>query len=127
MQVAGDVVLEQHLGAIFVNYKEIERIPKPYVNNIIADGNIDVCTFSYGVFPLVYAKTYRKTLFICMKSKTEFYICGLGTPSIVNSYSSKDLVMVDSLRDRDRSGFYGFYNLTPVSPNIRSFLKTVSK
>lgn len=127
MQIAGDVVLEQYLGLNFVDYNNITDIKKPYINKMIKDGNIDVCTFSYGYFPLVYSKTYRKTIFVCMVSKTEFYICGMGRPNIIDGYSKPELVMNERLRSYNRSGFYAFYHLDPIPDQLGKFLTLATK
>jgi len=127
MQVAGEVVLEQYLEIDFIDYDNVKNIKKPYVNTIIKNGNVDVCTFSYGYFPLVYAKTYRNTIFICMVSKTEFYICGLGKPNVINGYSSNNLVLNDRLKENGKSGFYAFYHLDPIPSHLWSFITLMKK
>ena len=119
MQLAGDVVMEQYLDLDFVDYDNItSRINEPYINKILPGKKIDIATFAYGNFPLVYDKTYKKTIFICMsENKKEYYICGMGDPKMIDGFSKKDLVMSDYLRNKGKSAFYAFYNLKPV-PNF---------
>ena len=118
MQLAGDVVMEQYLDLDFVEYGNITtRINEPFINKILPGKKIDIATFSYGNFPLVYDRTYKKTIFICAKSKKEYYICGVGEPKMIDGFSKKDLVMSDYLRGKGKSAFYAFYNLKPV-PNF---------
>jgi hypothetical protein len=128
MQTAGDLVLEQHLGLYnIVDYDKIfddNRIS--FLNQAVPKKNIDVVTFNYGLFPMVYKKTYRKSIFICMLSKTDFYICGVGTPNIIDMYSRSDLLVSDYYKARGKSGFYGFERLTPISSDLGDFIELIS-
>lgn len=125
MQVGGEVALEQLLQLDFVDYEHLSGNDEPFINKIIRNGKVNVITFSYGFFPLVYRKTYLKTIFICMKSKKEFYICGLGTPTIINGYNSQELVYSQRLKDLNRSAFYAFYNLSPLNDDLNYFFNLV--
>lgn len=126
LQIAGDTVLEQYLDLDFVDYENISLdTTETFINRILPGKNIDIRTFSYGMFPLVYDKTYRKTIFICAMSKKEYYICGIGDKNMINGYCRKDLVISETLRNRGKSGFYGFYNLTPLSNFMYEFQKLI--
>jgi hypothetical protein len=123
MRVAGEVVLEQFLKINFVDYENISS-NQPFISTKFKK-NIDVTTFSYGIFPLVYKRTFRKTIFICMISKTEYYICGLGTPTTIGGYSKIDLVLSENLKNSGRAGFFGFYHLSPLTDNLGDFVKLI--
>lgn len=120
MQVAGDVVMEQYLDLDFVDYSKISaNLREPFINGIFPGKKLDIVTFNYGNFPLVYDKTYKKTIFICAlpNSKRDYYICGLGAPNMIDGYSKKDLVYSEYYRNKGKSAFYAFYNLQPI-PNF---------
>lgn len=109
VQLAGEVVIEQYLGLDFIDYNDIDiNNIKPFIHKEYP--NIDIITFTHGLFPLVWKTTYRKTLFICKINKREYYICGVGTPGIINSFSSNSLVQNPGHKKIKR-GFYGFYHL----------------
>ncbi len=127
MQLAGDVVMEQYLNMDFVDYENFVNNKKPYLNTILRDGKIDIVTFSYGLFPLVYKTTFRKTIFICMMSNTEFYICGIGEPFTINGYSRADLVQSDKMRGSGRAAFYALYNLQPIPSRLGEAITYLSK
>ena len=120
LNIAGDVVMEQYLDLDFVDYDKISfGLKEPFINKIITNKKIDIVTFNYGNFPLVYDKTYKKTIFICAspENKRDYYICGLGTPKMIDGYSKKELVQSEYYRNMGKSAFYAFYNLQPI-PNF---------
>jgi hypothetical protein len=126
MQVAGETVMEQFLGIDFVDYDNVSDIKIPHINKITGSKSVDVSTFSFGFLPLVYGRTYRKTIFICMVSKREYYICGLGAPAVINGYSKSDLVISDRLRMGGKAAFYGFDQLKQLSASTSEFLKIIA-
>jgi hypothetical protein len=121
IQLGGEVVMEQYLGIDFIDYENIGLdSSRPHMSKIYP--NIDITTFTYGFFPLVWKNTFRKTLFICRMSKKEYYICGVGTPGIINSFSSNSLVQSPYLK-KTKKGFYGFYHLKYPTEQIFDFTK----
>lgn len=126
MQVAGETVMEQFLGLDFVDYNNVSDIKVAHINKITGKKSLDISTFSYGFLPLVYGRTYRKTIFICMVSKREYYICGLGSPVVINGYSKSDLVISDRLRMAGKAAFYGFDQLKQLSSSTSEFLKIIA-
>lgn len=128
MQTAGDLVLEQYLGlADVVKFDEIFNERRySFLNNVLPKNKIDVTTFDYGLFPMVYKKTYRKTIFICMISKTEFYICGVGCPKTIETFSNADLLLSNRFKLNGKSAFYGFDRLTPLSSELGEFMRLIS-
>ena len=128
MQLAGDVVMEQYLDIDFVDYNNIgTKRNEPFINKVLAGKKVDIATFSYGNFPLVYDRTYKKTIFICSINKKEYYICGLGNPQIIDGFSKKELVMSEYLRGKNKSAFYAFYNLKPVPNFTNDFMNLLDK
>ncbi len=127
MQTAGDLVVEQFLGLEnVVDFNQVfddKRIS--FLNNLLPTKKIDVVTFSYGLFPMVFKKTYRKTIFVCMLDKNDFYICGVGSPETINIYSNSDLVVSNYFKNNGRSAFYGFDKLTKITPDLGEFLKLI--
>ena len=106
---------------------EVDVYRKIFINKLLKNTEVDVCTFTYGVFPLVYKLAYRKTIFICMlPNKKDYYICGVANPMIVSGFSDKNLVLSNTLRDNKRAGFFGFSRLTPLSNNINNFMRIIS-
>lgn len=128
MQTAGDLVMEQFLGLVnVVKYDQIfdeNRIS--FLNNVLPNKKIDIVTFNHGLFPMVYKKTYRKTIFVCMLNKTDFYICGVGSPQTINAYSNTDLILSPYYKSKGRAAFYGFDRLTPLSPDLGDFIRIIS-
>ena len=123
MQIAGEAALEQFLDIDFVDYKTAGNHKKPFINKLLNDkGQVDTCTFSHGYFPLVYPRTYRKTIFICMVTKNEFYICGVGEPNIINGYTKQSLVQNEYLRSLGKTAFFGFDHLKPMPSDLGKFL-----
>jgi hypothetical protein len=127
MKLAGDLVIEQFLELSFVDLNANLNIKKPEINKLLKNTEVDVCTFTYGVFPLVYKLAYRKTIFICMlPNKKDYYICGVANPMIVSGFSDKNLVLSSALKDNKRAGFFGFSRLTPLPNNINNFMRIIS-
>ena len=127
MKLAGDLVIEQFLELNLVDLNTTLNIKRPEINKLLKNTEVDVCTFTYGVFPLVYKLAYRKTIFICMlPNKKDYYICGVANPMIVSGFSDKNLVLSNTLRDNKRAGFFGFSRLTPLSNNINNFMRIIS-
>jgi hypothetical protein len=128
MQTAGDLVLEQHLGlANVVKFDEIFNDRRySFLNNVLPNKKIDVTTFDYGLFPMVYKKTYRKTIFVCMINKVDFYICGIGSPKLIESFSNTDLLLSNHFKSIGKSAFYGFEHLVPLSSDLSDFMQLVS-
>jgi hypothetical protein len=126
MQIAGDLVIEQFLDISIVDLNDILNVKKSQINKLLSRGEIDICTFTYGLFPLVYKLTYRKTIFVCMlPNKKDYYICGIGTPLIVSGYSDKNLLLSNTLRENNRAGFFGFSRLLPIPTNIGDFIRII--
>jgi hypothetical protein len=128
MQTAGDLVLEQHLRlSNLVNFDKIHDENRiSFLNDILPSKNIDIVTFEYGLFPMVYKKTYRKTIFVCMINKTEFYLCGVAKPETVNGYSRTDLLVSSYFKSQGRAAFFGFDKLSPITGNLGDFMKLIS-
>ena len=126
MKLAGDLVIEQFLDISIVDLNDILNVKKSQINKLLSHGEIDICTFTYGLFPLVYKLTYRKTIFVCMlPNKKDYYICGIGTPLIVSGYSDKNLLLSNTLRENNRAGFFGFSRLSPMPINIGDFIRII--
>jgi hypothetical protein len=125
MQTAGDLVMEQFLGLVnVVKYDKIfdeNRIS--FLNDVLPNKKIDIVTFDHGLFPMVYKKTYRKTIFVCMLNKTDFYICGVGSPQTIDAYSKADLILSSYFKSKGRAAFYGFDRLTPLSSDLGDFMR----
>ena len=127
MKLAGDLVIEQFLELNLVDLNTTLNIKRPEINKLLKNTEVDVCTFTYGVFPLVYKLAYRKTIYNCMlPNKKDYYICGVANPMIVSGFSDKNLVLSNTLRDNKRAGFFGFSRLTPLSNNINNFMRIIS-
>lgn len=128
MKLAGDLIIEQFLELSFVDLNGNLNIKTPEINKILKNTEVDICTFTYGVFPLVYKVAYKKTIFICMlPNKKDYYICGIANPMIVSGFSDKHLVLSDALRDSSRrAAFFGFSRLTPLPNNINNFMRIIS-
>lgn len=122
-QLAGDVVLEQLLELDFVDFNKFEPGQQSFITKVTKNNNVSVVTFSYGLFPLVYKKTMKKTIFICMVNKREFYVCGLGEPNIVSGFNTQELVLSDRLKELNKSAFYAFYHLKPITDDLGAFMR----
>jgi hypothetical protein len=127
MQTAGDLVMEQFLGLVnVVKYDRMfEENRISFLNDVLPNKKIDIVTFDYGLFPMVYKKTYRKTIFICMLNKNDFYICGVGTPQTIDAYSNTDLILSPYFKSKGKAAFYGFDRLTPLSSDLGDFMRII--
>ena len=84
---------------------------------------VDVIMFNYNEFPIFYKPMYKKAIFICKISDTEFIVCGYATPRLVDSFHSKMLVTNQTIREQSNmSAFYGFDRLTPIPNNVYDFM-----
>jgi hypothetical protein len=87
---------------------------------------VDIIVFNDGEFPIFYYPIYKKSIFICKISDTEYTICGYGSKSVINSYSHKSLVQNQNIRENTSMiAFYGFEYLKPVPSNIYDFQNLV--
>jgi hypothetical protein len=120
-------------GFIVYHFKNIPEINQIIIINDYqftikeaTNNKIDIVTFDYGLFPMVYKKTYRKTIFICMLNKTDFYICGVGSPQVINAHSKSELIVSSYFKSKGKAAFYGFDRLTPLSQDLGDFIRIIS-
>jgi hypothetical protein len=83
---------------------------------------VDVIMFNYNEFPIFYRPMYKKAIFVCKVSDTEFIVCGYATPRLIDSFHSKMLVNNQTIREQSNmSAFYGFDRLSPIPNNVYDF------
>ncbi len=79
--------------------------------------SVGIKTVEYGKFPIIFKKNYYPQI-ICVTHPTQYgtvYICGLGTPNVLNKYQSDDLILDPNLKKRGtKTGFYGFEYLEHI-------------
>ena len=127
MQTSGDLVLEQHLelGEVVKFDKIFDENRISFINDLLPNKKIDIVTFEYGLFPMVYKKTYRKTIFVCMLNKNEFMICGMASPKLIDMYSKSELVMSPYFRSKGKAAFFGFERLSPITTSLGNFIELI--
>ena len=83
---------------------------------------VGIISFNDGEFPIFYYPIYKKSLFICKVDDLNYYICGYGNQSVINSFSHKSLVLNQNIREQtSMTAFYGLDQLTPIPNNIYEF------
>lgn len=83
---------------------------------------VDVIIFNYNEFPIFYRPMYKKAIFVCRISDTEFILCGYAPPKIIDSFHSKALVSNQTIREQSvMSAFYGFEHLKTIPNNVYDF------
>jgi hypothetical protein len=105
--LGGEVVLGNYL-----NQQIMDQTVGPSTEYDIGDLkkiglNIGVKSVEYGKFPLVHVNPVRpEIVLIKHPEKYKYMICGLYTPFIMKTYSSRDFVVDERVRDT-KSAFYG--------------------
>jgi len=113
--------LSKRCGFPLIDYRDIKTQPLDQLRGVLGKW-VDVIIFNYNEFPIFYYPVYKKTIFICKKSDTEYIICGYGTTYVVNSFHSKSLVDNQTIREQSiMSAFYGFEHLKIIPNNIYDF------
>jgi hypothetical protein len=108
----GEVSLEKYLKIKFVDLSigTSNDYHKPDLSPFGID--VGVKTVEYGKYPIIFKKSYKQEIIIIKKSENDFYVCGLASIEVLNTYQSDDLVLSPLLRQRGtKTGFYGFEHL----------------
>lgn len=124
MELAGEAVMEQFLDMDFVDYNKPNHQTKSRMRESLG-GNTDICIFSHGYLPLMWNPPYRNFIFICMISKTEYYLCGFADRKTIGGFSKRSLVLSDRLREAGRVAFHGFHQLKPLPNHLSAFLQLI--
>lgn len=95
----GEAALEQFLGIPIIDW-EIGH--SAFYNKPDIPGyNIGVKTVEYGKFPVI-PKLNTYAQIICLVTNTgSVFICGLGTPEVLNQYQNDDLILDPCLKNRN--------------------------
>lgn len=125
MHIAGELILEQHLKLSGLVKIDMGEKNTSFTQELNKKNKVNIITFEYGLFPMVYKKSYNKTIFISMINKNEFYICGIATPHVINTNSKSALIISEYYRTIGKSAFYGFERLTPITQNLGEFIKLI--
>lgn len=73
---------------------------------------VGVKTVTYGSFPIISKKSNSAEIIMISYKQKYVYICGLGTPDVLNKFQSTDLIKDRRLKERGtKTGFYGFEQL----------------
>ena len=113
--VSGELAVEKYLGVHFFDWRigNSEKFNSPDLRKLGL--NIGIKTVEYGKFPVIHKKS-KKPEIIVVKSGNRFFICGLASIDVLNTYQDDDLILAPKLRARNvKSGFYGFKHLLPFS------------
>ena len=119
----GEVAVEKLIQVAFVDY----RIGKSSEFNTfdIPVYGIGVKAVEWGKFPLVQKKNSYPQIICVLGKATEsgpvvVYVCGVATPTLLNTKSTEALVLDEDLRKRQaKVGFYGFAELSKLEGNIK--------
>ncbi|WP_423800764.1 hypothetical protein [Neobacillus sp. SAB-20_R2A] len=113
----GEAALEEYLGIdniIDWTIGNSIKYHKPDLNNIGVRAGIK--TVEYGLFPIIFKKSYSPEIIMIKVSDNHVVICGLATKDVLNSYQTEELIMDSFLRQRGtKTGFYGFKHLKAFS------------
>jgi len=113
--VSGELAVENFLKVRFFDWRigESHKFNSPDLRKIGL--NIGIKTVEYGKFPVVHKNSKRPEI-IVVKEDNRFFICGLATVEVLNTYTDDDLILNPKLRARNvKTGFYGFEHLIPFS------------
>jgi hypothetical protein len=106
----GEAALEEYLGVEGIIDWSVGASAAYHQPDLKSIGlKVGVKTVEYGLFPVVFKKSYSPQIINISWKKEYVYICGLATPEILQQYQSIDLIKDTRLRARGtKTGFYGF-------------------
>lgn len=123
MRIASEIIIAQlYRLHITIDYDKIFDKNYSSIKTLVPNSNINIICFDYGLFPMVYGKTYKTTIFVCMLNKNEFYVCGLGSKDIVNGFSTPDLIKSEYHKNNGRAAFFGFDRLKRLYGKLNELL-----
>jgi len=109
----GEAALEKYLNVTGIIDWSIGHSIKYHQPDLKGIGiNAGIKTVDYGLFPVVFKKSFSSEVIMIRWKERFVYICGLATPDIIHKYQSLDLIKDPRLRNRGvKTGFYGFEHL----------------
>ncbi|SEQ47157.1 hypothetical protein SAMN05216232_2533 [Virgibacillus subterraneus] len=109
----GEVALEKYLnvsGIVNWSIGDSKKYHEPDLKNIGVNAGIK--TVDYGLFPIIFKKSYSNEIIMIRWKKRYVYICGLASKEVLYKYQSDDLIKDPKLKARGtKTGFYGFEQL----------------
>ncbi|WP_062050363.1 hypothetical protein [Bacillus sp. JCM 19034] len=109
----GEAALEEFLGVTSIidwSIGESKNFHKPDLQSLGIKAGIK--TVEYGLFPVIFKKSYSPEIIMIKVSNHHIVICGLATSHILDKYQSIELIKDSKLRARGtKTGFYGFQHL----------------
>ena len=113
--------ISKTIGFPILDYSNIKESPIEQFRSEFGK-YFDVIIFNHGEFPIFYYKMYKKAIFVCKMSDTNYVVCGFATPYVINSYHSKKLIVNQTIREQSNmSAFYGLEYLKKLPKNIYDF------
>lgn len=114
--IGGEIAIEKFLNKEFVDFS-VGRSNDYHVPDLTSINiKAGVKTVEYGKFPIIFKKSYKPEIIVIKKNDRDFFICGLASVNVLNTYQSEDLVLSPSLISRGtKTGFYGFEHLEKFS------------
>ena len=115
--------ISKQINHPIVDYRDFKTEPILQLRNTFSDW-VDVIVFNYGEFPIFYRPMYKKAIFVCKMSDTNYVVCGFATPYVINSYHSKKLIVNQTIREQSNmSAFYGLEYLKKLPKNIAKWFE----
>lgn len=110
--VLGECAVEKYLGKKFVSFRVGDSKTHNYADLKPLGFDCGIKTSEMGKYPIVAKPSVRDEIIVVKSSHNTFYICGLATPSMLNTYINDDYILSPALRARGtKSAFYGFHHL----------------
>ena len=73
---------------------------------------VGIKTVEYGLFPIIFKKSYSPEIIMIKVSDHHVVLCGLAKTEVLNKYQSDELIKDSRLRSRGtKTGFYRFSQL----------------
>jgi len=114
----GELALEKYLGVTGIvdwTVGDSSFYHKPDLSSIGL--NVGVKTVQYGLFPIIFKKSYSPEVIMIRWKKRHIYICGIATAKTLNAYQDDDLIKSPGLKAKGtKTGFYGFHELEQLTP-----------
>lgn len=113
----GEAAIEEYLGLNnIINWSigHSNNYHKPDLS--ILGINAGIKTVEYGLFPIIFKKSYSPEIIMIKVSDNHVVLCGVATTEVLNSYQSDILIKDRALLARGtKTGFYGFKQLKMFS------------
>lgn len=110
--ISGEVALEKFLGVNFVDWT-VGDSSNYHKSDLSTLGlNVGVKTVEIGKYPIIFKANYYPQILVVRASDTDFYIIGLASVKVMNTFQNEELILSKALKNRGtKTAFTGFHLL----------------